>query len=392
MSHMIWAAVFALVFHPPVELCKWIWSAAYLIWLAGRAGLKGTYVRSDKHAQRLLERTFKALMPGDELLIVGRTNHGLLRHNYRLFVHALAKGAVIKMLILDRGALSGIGAHSNVDLRSLGINDAHWELSKDLKDVELNLTELRRECERTACTGSMLVYRSTVVVQSSVVIHVPKNQGKTMHLTYDFSFGKERKFIQYYERKHSEDKVEVDFCNSLREFYQQMFTPAADRSKLDHELSYQAKNQVIDQNGIEVVAEELQKYIDSHPQSEPVRQNGLTRMVPAIPPIFEAIRLGNQAPPPLSVQLELTNKCTTACSHCYRFEGSASTNQDIRLDTAKDLLSQLGAFGVRTVTFSGGEPTKHHDFSQLLLHAYTEGLLVGVISNGVGLSSAAVAA
>jgi MoaA/NifB/PqqE/SkfB family radical SAM enzyme len=54
---------------------------------------------------------------------------------------------------------------------------------------------------------------------------------------------------------------------------------------------------------------------------------------------------------------------------------------------AEEILDQLHDFGVRTITFSGGEPTRHSAFGRLLRHAALEKkLAVGVLSNGVNVT------
>ena len=81
---------------------------------------------------------------------------------------------------------------------------------------------------------------------------------------------------------------------------------------------------------------------------------------------------------------EVTYRCPHRCAFCYcPWENAQDWPKD-ELSTAEvfSALEMLRRCGVRQVTFSGGEPTQRPDLRELLLHARSLGLHVGLISNG----------
>lgn len=387
-GHIIWAAVFALLFAllfefiPISPLYGKLRQAIAL--LRNRAGLKAIYLRIDNRAREQLEETFKKADFGDQILIVGRTHYGLLRNNEHLITQAIKRGVTLKVIMLDRQAVAKLD--SGIDLRFLRIKHARWQLARDLHDAEDKLKELRDHCKQNNLTGSLLVYRTDVLVQSSVIIHVPGKPGAIMRLTYDFSFGEKPsdKFIQCYECEYNESAQ--DFCNRLHRFYKGMLGDL-NVCSLANELSFNPSQEEKRQSEVvRQASDRITKFIDDHRESEAIRGNALTRILPAAAQTFKSLHSGDPAPPPLSVQIELTNKCSTACSHCFRFEALGQHAAEMGTDQAKQLLTDLKAFSVRTITLSGGEPTQHSKFAEILRHAAQQGLATGVLSNGVGLS------
>lgn len=94
--------------------------------------------------------------------------------------------------------------------------------------------------------------------------------------------------------------------------------------------------------------------------------------------------------PPL-VWIELTRRCNLTCKHCYISGGEARASEmDATRFTA--LIDELADMGVWAVAFTGGEPTLHNAFVDLVLHARGRGLLVGIATNGLTLSNELLAA
>lgn len=84
---------------------------------------------------------------------------------------------------------------------------------------------------------------------------------------------------------------------------------------------------------------------------------------------------------PVHVLVELTSSCNLHCSHCYR---ESSPRESPRLETARLLavLDELARSGTRLVELSGGEPTAHPDFMQILQHCAGRFNLISVLTNG----------
>jgi PqqA peptide cyclase len=97
-------------------------------------------------------------------------------------------------------------------------------------------------------------------------------------------------------------------------------------------------------------------------------------------------------PPPVSLLAELTHRCPLQCPYCsnpIELERGAS-----ELDTATwcRVLDQAAALGVLQVHFSGGEPTLRADLPELVGHAAALELYTNLITAGVLLDEAGLAA
>jgi radical SAM protein with 4Fe4S-binding SPASM domain len=86
---------------------------------------------------------------------------------------------------------------------------------------------------------------------------------------------------------------------------------------------------------------------------------------------------------PSTVFWDITGECNLRCAHCYNFEGK---RQDNELSTVeiKRTLEEMSAFGVKNISFSGGEPFVRKDMLDIVNHAVNLGFdSVGVSTNGI---------
>jgi radical SAM protein with 4Fe4S-binding SPASM domain len=90
------------------------------------------------------------------------------------------------------------------------------------------------------------------------------------------------------------------------------------------------------------------------------------------------------ATPPL-VWLELTRRCDLACPHCY-INGGSSRKGEMATSRWHSLIDELADMGVWAVAFTGGEPTLHPAFKDIVNHARQRDLLVGVATHGLYLT------
>jgi len=88
--------------------------------------------------------------------------------------------------------------------------------------------------------------------------------------------------------------------------------------------------------------------------------------------------------PPL-VWLELTRRCNLNCPHCY-IDGGAPRDNEMPVSEFYRLLDEFAEMGVWAVAFTGGEPTLHPAFGNLVRYARQKQLLVGIATNGMFLS------
>ncbi|OQW35881.1 MAG: hypothetical protein A4E19_15600 [Nitrospira sp. SG-bin1] len=83
---------------------------------------------------------------------------------------------------------------------------------------------------------------------------------------------------------------------------------------------------------------------------------------------------------PDSVTFELTYGCNLRCVHCFNPTHRALP-QELPTNEILTILDQLAAFGVLTITFTGGEPSTRPDLRRILHHARRLGLLIRLLTN-----------
>lgn len=84
---------------------------------------------------------------------------------------------------------------------------------------------------------------------------------------------------------------------------------------------------------------------------------------------------------PIHTAIELTYKCNLLCQHCYVSSTSDSEKQ-LSLDHARQVLEKLNGWGVRVVELTGGEPTIHPDFVEILQTSLDYFDIVAIVTNG----------
>lgn len=89
---------------------------------------------------------------------------------------------------------------------------------------------------------------------------------------------------------------------------------------------------------------------------------------------------------------ELTHRCPLQCAYCSNPLALDAPGSELSTQQWLDLLDQAAAIGILQVHFSGGEPMARRDLSQLVAHASAAGLYTNIITSGVLLTDAAMAA
>jgi radical SAM protein with 4Fe4S-binding SPASM domain len=84
---------------------------------------------------------------------------------------------------------------------------------------------------------------------------------------------------------------------------------------------------------------------------------------------------------PMHLAIELTDKCNLQCRHCYRDSGPSRT-QHFPLPRLLSLLSEAHENGVQSIELSGGEPTLHPDFNEILAFTLNHFSAVALLTNG----------
>jgi MoaA/NifB/PqqE/SkfB family radical SAM enzyme len=89
-------------------------------------------------------------------------------------------------------------------------------------------------------------------------------------------------------------------------------------------------------------------------------------------------------PPPVSVQLLVTNECTTKCQMCSHHLLHTLYGQDeMNDDEIRYTLEYIRDIGTRNIIISGGEPLARSRIWDILRYSRQIGLNVGLLTNGV---------
>ncbi len=97
------------------------------------------------------------------------------------------------------------------------------------------------------------------------------------------------------------------------------------------------------------------------------------------------------------IGLEITNRCNYACIHCLRADiaprkdlppelqnaiGPTNPRLDLSLEIVEKLIEEARPFNIPKVSFTGGEPTIHPHFAEMVRMFYEAGYQFGMVTNG----------
>ncbi|HEY3359970.1 MAG TPA: radical SAM protein [Polyangia bacterium] len=88
-----------------------------------------------------------------------------------------------------------------------------------------------------------------------------------------------------------------------------------------------------------------------------------------------------------TIHIDVTHRCNERCVHCL----VPRDQQEIPFPDLRDLAHQAARLGFTGLSFSGGEPTLHPQFWELLQLTRDLGFYATIFSNGLGLDDEAVA-
>ena len=80
------------------------------------------------------------------------------------------------------------------------------------------------------------------------------------------------------------------------------------------------------------------------------------------------------------IVIELTNRCNLSCGHCFD-ERHAATG-DLPLEILEKVLREGKNCGIEQVSFTGGEPTIHRRFGEIIARVAEAGYQFSFVSNG----------
>lgn len=97
-----------------------------------------------------------------------------------------------------------------------------------------------------------------------------------------------------------------------------------------------------------------------------------------------------ERPFPITIEVDLTNRCNHRCSFCFYAEhiGVEADKPSLETSLLKSRLKEAKDLGTKAISFTGGgEPTIHKDYVNLVEYAHEIGFDVGTITNGSTITS-----
>lgn len=88
-------------------------------------------------------------------------------------------------------------------------------------------------------------------------------------------------------------------------------------------------------------------------------------------------------PFPITMEIDLTNKCNHKCVFCFYAEHISTDNSTLETEILKERITEMAKLGCKGISFTGGgEPTLHHNFKEILEHTHKNCIDCGLITNG----------
>jgi MoaA/NifB/PqqE/SkfB family radical SAM enzyme len=88
-------------------------------------------------------------------------------------------------------------------------------------------------------------------------------------------------------------------------------------------------------------------------------------------------------PFPVTLEIDLTNRCNHRCSFCFYAEHISVNKDSIETKILKIRLKEAKELGTKGISFTGGgEPMIHKDYEEVLVYTKNLGFDVGTITNG----------
>lgn len=318
---------------------------------------------------QIFERMIENGKFGDEILIIGRTLRWIIEKNEDNILDGIKKGLHLKLLVFNPQK-----ANDNInELKVLQLTDANT-ISNDLSITIPRLRQICSKAKQQKYRGAIDVRVCNFLIINSLTA---LNTEKSLQAILDFSFreSQDNKYQQYFECATND---ETQFAYKLYNFYQGIYEQS--ESYIKYCQGSIIRGQPLTKK---IIKEEMiGKVLQKHSAYEDIRKNQPVFLLPKAIKIFDTVL--NKTPPsfPVSVQIELTNECNTKCKHCLRHTWQKN-KEEMSTNTIKNILSELADYRVQSVTFSGGEPTKRYDFLEILEHASTKGLKIGILTNGL---------
>lgn len=100
------------------------------------------------------------------------------------------------------------------------------------------------------------------------------------------------------------------------------------------------------------------------------------------------LNLPNGVPPLTSLYLYISGSCNLACRHCwivpnYLPDGNINGGLFVKLEYVEKAVREAKPLGLRSIKLTGGEPTLHPQFRELVSLIHAEGVAITMETNGL---------
>ena len=93
-------------------------------------------------------------------------------------------------------------------------------------------------------------------------------------------------------------------------------------------------------------------------------------------------------PSPISVSVNLTNKCNQHCIYCEVGQGLVKTEKPLLvLDNLKWIIDEMNRSGIPTLSLGGGEPLLFKDIFEVIRYVHESGIQCDIMTNGMMIRS-----
>ena len=100
--------------------------------------------------------------------------------------------------------------------------------------------------------------------------------------------------------------------------------------------------------------------------------------------LLKSLYLNIPLPIPLSVSVNLTNKCNQHCIYCEVGQGLVKTEKPLLvLDDLKWIIDEMNRSGIPNLSLGWGEPLLFKDIFEVIQYAHKFGIKSSTMTNGM---------
>jgi pyruvate-formate lyase-activating enzyme len=297
-----------------------------------------------------IDQQLHDLTDGDRVVVVGRTCVSWLGQARPSLREAVNRGVSITFVVQDL---------------YVSLADPDFaQLRKDLTEAENGFDKLRKSVDAERRGGLALKY-STVEVRNSRVLTFRSDEFHSFRFDLHMAPGP-KPYVVLKDRLSAQPLIE----ETLRLEQGAWGLPAIEN----------IRKQRREEESLRVSLANAQT---AHPFVSELRGLHPARLIrPAAAWLMREV--DGALPPPLTVQILLSARCSTHCAMCSYFDlPHQGASKPLVANDFIELLNDVKAMGTYAVVFSGGEPLILPQVDRVIAHAHKSHLKVGILTSGV---------